>query len=204
MKTIQDAVVPKTDDWPRLRRAASRCRACPLWENATQTVFGEGPQTASIFLIGEQPGDREDREGKPFVGPAGKLLDRALADAGVDRDACYVTNAVKHFKNEPRGKRRLHKKPNQSEISACEPWWKAELALIRPRTLVCLGATAAHVVFERVVRVQKERGAFLVSPASERTLVTVHPSSLLRLPDSADRNREYGRFVDDLKLLRSD
>lgn len=200
----QIARIPKTDEWTLLRKAASRCKACPLWENATQTVFGEGPQTASIFLIGEQPGDREDRAGKPFVGPAGKLLDRALADAGLDRDACYVTNAVKHFKNEPRGKRRLHKKPNQSEIAACKPWWKAELALIRPQTLVCLGATAARVVFEREVRVQKERGAFLVSPASERTLVTVHPSSLLRVPDAADREREYGRFVDDLKLLKSD
>ncbi|HEY5753739.1 MAG TPA: UdgX family uracil-DNA binding protein [Chthoniobacterales bacterium] len=203
MKIAHEAIVPKTNEWSLLRKAASRCQACPLWKNATQTVFGEGLQTASIFFIGEQPGDREDREGKPFVGPAGRLLDRALADAGLDRDACYVTNAVKHFKNEPRGKRRLHKKPNQSEIAACKPWWKAELALIRPRTLVCLGATAARVVFEREVRVQKERGAFLVSPASERTLVTVHPSSLLRVPDSADREREYGRFVEDLRRLRS-
>jgi uracil-DNA glycosylase family protein len=184
-----------------LRTAASACRACPLYKNATQTVFGEGPLDARIVLIGEQPGDAEDREGRPFVGPAGNLLDRALAEAGVDRAQCYITNAVKHFKWEPRGKRRLHKKPNNAEIGACRPWWKAELALIKPQFLVCLGSTAAHAVLEREVKVLRERGSFVKTEWAERTLITIHPSSLLRMPDPESKAREFARFVEELALL---
>jgi DNA polymerase len=199
---VREAEVPDTRDWDKLRRAAKRCQACPLYRNATQTVFGEGPPHARIVFIGEQPGDQEDREGRPFVGPAGKLLDRALEEAGVDRDECYVTNAVKHFKWKPRGKRRLHQKPDRAEIGACRPWWKRELELISPQILVCLGSTAARAVFERDIKVTQERGTFMETPWCPRTLVTVHPSSLLRAPDPEMRKREYARFVADLKLLR--
>jgi len=191
------------DPWRELRERACHCEACPLYRRATQTVFGEGPPTAQIVFLGEQPGDQEDRDGRPFVGPAGKLLDRALADAGIDRAKCYVTNAVKHFKWEPRGKRRLHKKPNETEIAACRPWWQEELRLIRPRFLVCLGATAAKAVFGRIVKIMTERGALMESEWAEHALVTVHPSSLLRVPDPAQRKDAYARFVADLGMIRS-
>jgi DNA polymerase len=181
------------------RAAAAACRACPLWQPATQTVFGEGPDKARLMLVGEQPGDAEDLQGRPFVGPAGQLLDRALAEAGIDRSAAYVTNAVKHFKYVPRGKRRIHQKPGSLEIQACSPWLEQELALVDPRIVVALGATAAQALLGRVVPVQRSRGRLM--PLGERqALVTVHPSYLLRLPDEAAREREYRAFVADLRL----
>jgi uracil-DNA glycosylase family protein len=186
----------------QLKSQAKHCEACDLYRHATQTVFGEGPTTAEIVFIGEQPGDQEDLAGRPFVGPAGKLLDRALADAGIDRAKCYVTNAVKHFKWKPRGKRRLHEKPNAAEIEACERWWQAEIGRIRPRFLVCLGATAARAIFGRLVKIGESRGKFVETEWCEQTLVTAHPSSLLRAPDRVSREREYKRFVKDLTLLR--
>jgi DNA polymerase len=198
-----EAKPPKTANWDSLRRAARKCEACPLYKNATQTVFGEGALAAQIVFVGEQPGDQEDREGRPFVGPAGRLLDRALAAAGVDRTKCYVTNAVKHFKFEPRGKRRLHKKPNEMEINACRPWLNAELAMLKPRFLVCLGGTAARSVLGRTVKVMQERGHFLQTEWAERTLITVHPSSLLRIPDPESKEREFARLVADLALLKT-
>jgi DNA polymerase len=196
------AEVPPTRDLTIVREASLTCTACPLYRNATQTVFGEGPRGAEIVFIGEQPGDQEDREGRPFIGPAGKLLDRALETAGVDRSKCYVTNAVKHFKWEPRGKRRLHQKPNEIEVTACRPWWIAEVSILKPRVLVCLGATAARAVFGRVVKVMTERGHFLESTYATRTLVTVHPSSLLRVPDAEAKAKAFEQFVADLKLLK--
>jgi len=194
--------VPATQNLAVVREAALACTACPLYRNATQTVFGEGPRRAEIVFIGEQPGDQEDREGRPFVGPAGKVLDRALEAAGVDRGKCYVTNAVKHFKWEPRGKRRLHQKPNEIEVNACRPWWQAEVSLLKPQVLVCLGATAARAVFGRVVKVMSERGHFLETPFAPRTLVTVHPSSLLRVPDPEAKKEAFELFVKDLQLLK--
>ena len=196
------APVPATNDIEALRVAAKKCRACPLWKTGTQTVFGEGRPSAKIIFVGEQPGDQEDRAGKPFVGPAGKLLDRALQDAGVDRSKVYVTNAVKHFKWEPRGKRRLHKKPNAREIAACRPWLEAEFDALKPELIVCLGATAAQSIFGPAIRVTKERGKILVSPAGGKVLVTVHPSSLLRQPDEASRKIEYEKFVKDLRQVK--
>jgi DNA polymerase len=190
-----------------LREEAQHCRACPLWKNATQTVFGEGRATARIVLIGEQPGDREDLEGKPFVGPAGKLLDRALAQAGVERTQTYVTNAVKHFKFEPRGKRRIHKKPNEQEISICQQHWlDNELRLIAPELVIAMGATAARAVFGRATAIGKSRGHVikgqsLASELSADVIVTVHPSYLLRVPDE-DRDSAFEQFVEDLKLAR--
>ncbi len=190
-----------------LRAEAQDCRACPLWKNATQTVFGEGRATARIVLVGEQPGDREDLDGKPFVGPAGKLLDRALEQAGVERDATYVTNAVKHFKFEPRGKRRIHKTPNPQEISACrQQWLDQELRIIEPALVVALGATAARAVFGRATAIGKNRGhiikdATLATEITTDVIVTVHPSYLLRVPDE-DRDAAFKQFVADLKLAR--
>lgn len=190
-----------------LRAEAQDCRACPLWKHATQTVFGEGRATARIVLVGEQPGDREDLDGKPFVGPAGKLLDRALEQAGVERDATYVTNAVKHFKFEPRGKRRIHKTPNQQEISACrQQWLDQELRIIEPALVVALGATAARAVFGRATAIGKNRGhiikdATLATEITTDVIVTVHPSYLLRVPDE-DRDAAFKQFVADLKLAR--
>jgi DNA polymerase len=188
------------------RADAAHCRDCPLWRNATQTVFGGGHASAKIVLVGEQPGDQEDRVGKPFVGPAGRLLDRALEEAGINRNATYVTNAVKHFKFELRGKRRIHKKPNELEISACRQWLERELALIEPGLIVAMGTTAARAVFGRATAIEKNRGH--VIPAREAAtgytadiLVTVHPSYLLRVPDE-DRDAAYERFVEDLKLAR--
>jgi DNA polymerase len=194
------APAPATLDLATLRAAATRCTACPLFRNATQTVFGEGPSDASLVLVGEQPGDAEDRAGRPFVGPAGRLLDRALEEAGLDRAAAYVTNAVKHFKWEPVGKRRQHRKPGARDVAACRPWLEAELRSVRPRVLVCLGGTAALSILGRQARVLRDRGKVLESEFCPRTLVTVHPSSLLRAPDEADRKANFARFVADLRV----
>src|SRR4051794_33398765 len=183
-----------------LREEATHCRACPLWKNATQTVFGEGPQHAQIVLVGEQPGDKEDLAGKPFVGPAGNMLDRALAEAGIDRKKVYVTNAVKHFKFVPRGKIRLHQKPATPEIRACRPWYERELAAVRPSLVVAMGATAAQCVLGKLTPINKNRGRPVASEDGTAVLVTVHPSYLLRLPDEESKAREYTRFVDDLRL----
>jgi uracil-DNA glycosylase family protein len=183
-----------------LREEASDCRACPLWKDATQTVFGEGPPTAQAMLVGEQPGDKEDLAGKPFVGPAGQMLDRALEEAGIDRAKVYVTNAVKHFKFVPRGKIRLHQKPNTPEIRACRPWYERELAAIKPDLVVAMGATAAQSVFGKITPINKNRGRLIDLDDGTRALVTVHPSYLLRLPDEEAKALEYQRFVDDLKI----
>jgi DNA polymerase len=183
-----------------LREEASRCRACHLWKDATQTVFGEGPQHAQIMLVGEQPGAKEDIAGKPFVGPAGQILDRALDEAGIERPRVYVTNAVKHFKFLTRGKIRLHQKPNTSEIRACRQWYERELASIKPALVVAMGATAAQSVFGKITPINKNRGRLIDLDDGIKALVTVHPSYLLRLPDADDKAREYQRFVDDLKI----
>jgi DNA polymerase len=184
-----------------LSEAARDCQGCPLFENATQTVFGEGPRSARIVLAGEQPGNDEDLQGRPFVGPAGGVLDKALAEAGIDRGEAYVTNVVKHFKWQPSGKRRLHKKPNSREIALCLPWLEAEIELIKPRVLVLLGATAAQAVLGRDFRVSVQRGDVLSSDFCPRTVATVHPSSILRQPTDEDRRRERARFVVDLKIV---
>src|SRR4051812_21030597 len=193
------APAPDTTNVSTLKRAAKGCTACHLYKHATQTVFGEGPKGATLMLLGEQPGDQEDVAGKPFVGPAGKILDRALKDAGIDRTQVYVTNTVKHFKWEPRGKRRIHKKPNSREIAACRPWLEAELGVVRPELLVCMGATAAQAVFGPSFRVTRERGKVLESELAPKVVATVHPSSLLRQPDEESREREYKLFVADLR-----
>ena len=195
------ATPPLTEDLPILREAACACRACPLWRNATQTVFGTGPLDAEVMLLGEQPGDAEDRAGEPFVGPAGKLLDQVLAEAGIDRAHVYVTNAVKHFKWEPRGKRRIHQTPNSRDIAACRPWLQAEVQLVKPSILVCLGSTAATAVFGRGMRVLRDRGQFRPSAFADRTLITFHPSALLRAPDEAARESQYHQFLGDLRLV---
>jgi uracil-DNA glycosylase family protein len=183
-----------------LRDAARGCTACPLWRTGTQTVFGEGLKRARLMLVGEQPGDKEDLAGSPFVGPAGRLLDEALAEAAIERRDVYLTNAVKHFKWQPRGKRRIHQKPNWSEIAACRPWLDAELAVVSPHVLVCLGATAAQALLGREVRVTRDRGKPLESPLAPVALATVHPSSILRAPDQEARRREYALFVEDLRV----
>src|SRR5438045_3229986 len=198
-KQSRPAQVPATSSLKEVREAARHCRACPLYKTGTQTVFGEGPKNPALMLVGEQPGDYEDVAGKPFVGPAGKIMDRALEEAGINRKEVYVTNAVKHFKWEPRGKRRIHKKPNSREIAACRPWLEAELRLVKPKLLVCLGATAAQAIFGPSFRVTRERGKVLSSNFAPRVLATVHPSSLLRQPDEESREREYDRFVVDLR-----
>ena len=182
----------------RLATEAARCTRCPLYEKATQTVFGEGPRRARVLMVGEQPGDQEDRQGRPFVGPAGQLLERALVQAGLDRRDVYVTNAVKHFKWEPRGKRRLHVKPNAREVAACRPWLDGELAAVKPELIVCLGATAAQSLLGRSFRVTQQRGVLLPSQLAARVLATVHPSSILRAPDAAARQRAFDDFVTDL------
>ena len=181
------------------RRAAADCRACPLWKPATQTVFGEGPAHARIMLVGEQPGDQEDIAGRPFVGPAGKLLDRALEEAGIDRRLVYVTNAVKHFKFELRGKRRLHKKPADAEIAACLQWLQRELELVAPQLVIALGASASRALFGRATPIEKNRGKVIDYAPHGMIMITVHPSFLLRVPP-ADRAREYARFVNDLRV----
>lgn len=183
-----------------LRRQAARCTACDLYKTGTQVVFGEGPGDAEAIFVGEQPGDQEDRLGRPFVGPAGKLLDKALADARIDREQVYLTNVVKHFKWVARGKRRIHQKPSWSEVAACAPWFEAELAAVRPRVLVCLGATAAQALLGRQFRVSRERGVPVQSELAEHVLATVHPSSILR-GDPESREREYGAFVGDLSVV---
>jgi uracil-DNA glycosylase len=182
-----------------LREASRGCRACPLWRTGTQTVFGEGLKASRLLLVGEQPCDKEDLEGRPFVGPAGRLLDEALEEAGIDRADAYVTNAVKHFKWVGRGKRRIHQKPNASEIAACRPWLEAELTVVTPRVLVCLGATAAQALLGRGIRVTRDRGRRLETTLAPVAFATVHPSSILRAPDAEARRREHALFVDDLR-----
>jgi DNA polymerase len=195
-----EPLVPERPTLPKLREAAAGCRACPLWETGTQTVFGEGARKAEVMLVGEQPGDAEDRAGRPFVGPAGRLLDKALEEAEIDRSLAYVTNVVKHFKWTARGKRRIHAKPNWSEIAACRPWLDAELAVVRPEVLVCLGATAAQALLGRSFRVTRERGTLVESALAPHTTATVHPSSILRADDET-REAEYAAFVDDLRVV---
>ena len=195
--------VPDNPTLARLRDAAAGCTACPLHLTGTQTVFGEGARRATLMLVGEQPGDREDVEGRPFVGPAGRLLDEALEEAGIDRDAAYVTNAVKHFKWTPRGKRRIHEKPSWGEVAACRPWLEAELDLIKPRALVLLGATAAQGLLGRDFRVTQQRGEAIESPLAPLVVATVHPSSILRARDE-DRAAERAAFVADLRKVASE
>jgi uracil-DNA glycosylase family protein len=196
--------IPAKPTLKSVRDAASDCRACDLYKRGTQTVFGEGPGKARVMMVGEQPGDAEDVAGHPFVGPAGRLLDRALEEAGIDRDLVYVTNVVKHFKWEPRGKRRIHAKPNSAEIAACRPWLDTEIALVKPRVLVCLGATAAQALLGRAFKVSQQRGRFVESPLAPRVLATVHPSSILRAPDEERRRAEMKRFVADLKRIAAE
>jgi uracil-DNA glycosylase family protein len=191
-------VVPDGADLAELRKSAAGCRACDLWKTGTQTVFGEGAEDAEAMFVGEQPGDQEDQVGRPFVGPAGKLFDQALEEAGIDRSLTYVTNVVKHFKWEARGKRRIHQKPNWREISACRPWLDAELAAVQPRVLVCLGATAAQALLGRDFRVTKRRGEPVESHLAQLVIATVHPSSILR---ADDRDAEMAAFVADLKTI---
>jgi uracil-DNA glycosylase family protein len=193
-------LVPERPSLKKLKEAAAGCTACPLHETGTQTVFGEGLTKARVVFVGEQPGDQEDQQGKPFVGPAGKLLDKALEDAGIDRSAVYVTNVVKHFKWQARGKRRIHQKPNWSEIAACRPWLEAELDVIEPRVLVCLGATAAQALLGRDFRVSRQRGELVESDLAENVIATVHPSSILRADDET-RDLEYRELVRDLEVV---
>jgi uracil-DNA glycosylase len=199
VKTPRPEAAAQTRTLPELRRAAVGCRACDLWKDATQTVFGEGREHARILMVGEQPGDREDVEGKPFIGPAGGVLDAGLAEAGIDRASVYITNAVKHFKWKPQGKRRLHQKPNAAEVSACRPWLDAEIAAVKPELLVCLGATAAQALLGASFRVTQQRGEFLNRPGLPLVMATVHPSSILRAPDEESRELEMQAFVRDLK-----
>ena len=207
--TIMSGRLFETDDTPpppvpdqptleKLREAAAGCRACPLWETGTQTVFGEGSPDAELVFVGEQPGDEEDTTGRPFVGPAGRLFDRALEEAGIDRKSAYVTNVVKHFKWQPRGKRRIHQKPNAAEVAACRPWLDAELAQLKPKVLVCLGATAAQALLGRQFRVSKDRGVPVESDLAPVVMATVHPSSILR---SDDREQELALLVQDLRRV---
>ena len=193
--------VPDQPTLPALRESASGCRACDLYKSGTQTVFGEGAEHAQVMFVGEQPGDREDREGKPFVGPAGRVLDEALEEAGIDRKHVYITNAVKHFKWKPQGKRRLHQKPNAAEINACRPWLDAEIAVVRPHLLVLLGATAAQALLGRDFRVSVQRGQLMERPGLPPMIATVHPSSILRAPDDETREIEMRAFVQDLKRV---
>ena len=192
--------VPKSGDLEKLRQALQDCRGCPLYEHATQGVLGEGPVRAELMLVGEQPGDQEDLQGRPFVGPAGKLLDRALDAAGIDRARVYVTNAVKHFKFEPRGKRRIHKKPSTGETYACHPWLDAERDRVHPRVIVCLGATALLSVVGPKARVLESRGQWLHTPQGDPVVVTRHPSALLRMLDHEERERAFQELVDDLRF----
>ena len=194
-------LLPDRPTVQKVRDVARDCKACDLYKRGTQTVFGEGPSRADVMLVGEQPGDAEDLAGHPFVGPAGKLLDRALEEAGIERARVYVTNVVKHFKWEPRGKRRIHAKPNAREIGACKPWLDTEVALVRPRVIVCLGATAAQALLGRGFRVTQQRGSFVDSPLASLVTATVHPSSILRAPDDESRRQEMRAFVSDLKKV---
>ena len=202
-KRTAEELIPQKPTLPLLRTAAADCRACDLWKLGTQTVFGEGPRRSEVLFVGEQPGNEEDLTGKPFVGPAGRLFDEALNEAGIDRHRIYVTNVVKHFKWEPRGKRRIHKKPNAQEIAACRPWLRAEISLIKPKVIVALGATAAQALLGKQFRVTKERGKFIESELAPYVMATVHPSSILRAPDDQTRREERRHFIDDLKRLKS-
>ncbi len=195
------ALIPVDLSWQRLHDAAAGCQACPLWERATQTVFGEGAAASRVMFVGEQPGDEEDRTGHPFAGPAGRLLDTALEEAGIDRTQAYVTNVVKHFKWEARGKRRIHAKPNAVEIAACVPWLAAELEAVKPRILVCLGATAAQALLGRQFRVTADRGKWIESTLAPYVTATVHPSSILRSPGGETRRAAMAHFVADLRLV---
>lgn len=197
------AFLPKRESLPSLRSAAATCKGCDLWKQATQTVFGEGFERASIMLIGEQPGDKEDLAGQPFIGPAGRILDEALAAAGIERSHVYVTNAVKHFSWAPdgRGKRRIHKKPRYSEIQACRPWLDAEIRVTRPQIIVCLGATAAQALLGREFSVTRQRGKFVLSGLAPRVMATVHPSSILRARDEQSRRDQKQAFIDDLRVV---
>jgi uracil-DNA glycosylase len=201
------AVAPVDDEAPvvrsvsALRKAENECRRCPLYKNATQAVPGEGPSRAKVMLVGEQPGDKEDFAGKPFVGPAGRILDKALADAGIPRSETFVTNSVKHFKFEPRGKRRLHKKPNAYEIERCHWWLEQERALVKPELIVALGATAARSLLGRVITITKVRGQALVLADGTAAFVTIHPSALLRIQDSEERQKQFLAFVADLRKI---
>jgi uracil-DNA glycosylase len=196
-----DQLIPPRPTLAALRGAAAPCQACDLHKTGTQTVFGEGSSRAQVMFVGEQPGDREDIEGKPFVGPAGRLLDEALLEAGIDRSSVYITNVVKHFKWKPQGKRRLHQKPNAGEINACRPWLDAEIALIKPEILVCLGATAAQALLGHDFRVSVQRGQFIERPGLPLMMATVHPSSILRASDDETRALEMRAFVQDLRLV---
>lgn len=195
--------LPAEQTLPALRDAARGCRGCPLWERGTQTVFGSGAAGAELMLVGEQPGDEEDVAGAPFVGPAGRLLDRALTAAGLDRRRAYVTNAVKHFKWTPRGKKRIHQKPAPGEVRACAPWLHAEIAAVRPAALLCMGATAAQALLGPRFRVTERRGELVAAPWAPVVMATVHPSSILRAPDAAARRAALARFVQDLERLRT-
>jgi uracil-DNA glycosylase family protein len=194
------AYLPDSLNLTALREAVQGCRGCDLYENATQAVFGEGRRESQVMFVGEQPGDQEDIQGRPFVGPAGKLLDRAMEEAGIDRAQAYVTNVVKHFKWQARGKRRIHQKPNWAEMTACRPWLEAELALVKPRVLVALGATAAQALLGRQFRVTKQRGELVESGLAPNVMATIHPSAILRA-DEVDREAEYTAFVDDLRRI---
>ena len=195
------SLLPDRPTLSTVRDVAKGCKACDLYLEGTQTVFGEGPRRATLMLVGEQPGDAEDLAGHPFVGPAGKLLDRALEHAGIDRRQVYVTNVVKHFKWEPRGKRRIHSKPNATEIAACRPWLETEIALVRPRALVCLGATAAQALLGRAFKVTTQRGQFVDSSLAPLVTATIHPSSILRAPDDESRREAMQAFVEDLRRV---
>lgn len=194
-------LIPPRPTIKKLQAVAAGCKACHLWEDATQTVFGEGKSTSTVMFIGEQPGDKEDLSGHPFVGPAGALLDKALVEAGIDRTKVYVTNVVKHFKWEPRGKRRIHKKPNGAEIAACRPWLEAEIAVVKPRAIVCLGSTAAQAVIGPSFRVSVQRAQFVESTLAPLVTATVHPSSILRAASDEARHEEMQRFIADLKTI---
>ena len=200
---LERPLIPPRASLKSLAEAVQECRACDLWKNATRAVFGEGSRSSALMMVGEQPGDKEDLAGKPFVGPAGKLFDKALDEAGIDRAAVYITNAVKHFKWEPRGKVRIHKKPNGKEIAACRPWLDAEIAAIRPRIVVLMGATAAQSMLGSDFRVTQHHGEFLAAstPHPHEVTATVHPSSILRAPDEKARHREMARFIEDLRAV---
>jgi uracil-DNA glycosylase len=193
--------VPETKSLKTLNAAAHACRGCDLYKTATQVVFGAGPKGARVMFVGEQPGDQEDRQGEPFVGPAGAMLDKALADAGIPRDQVYVTNAVKHFKWEPRGKRRIHKKPRASEVKACRPWLEAELNAVKPTVVVCLGATAAQALLGAKFKLMQQRGQIVTTAVASQVVATIHPSAVLRAPDAEGRRAAYEMLVSDLKVV---
>ena len=201
-KTSAAEFLPKRHTLESLRAAARSCKGCDLYKNATQTVFGEGPKDASVMLVGEQPGDMEDRQGHPFVGPAGRLLDKALAEAHIPRDEVYITNAVKHFRWIQRGKRRLHQKPLIRQVVACKPWLEAEIQAIHPKVVVCLGATAAQSMMGRIVRITQERGKFLDGDSGAAVFVTIHPSSIYRLREKDEQEKEFRRFVAEMKTVQ--